>query len=168
MNKSHLVACVGCARHVRASETVCPFCRTDLPRTLREVASRRPPAVRLGRAALMALGTGAATIATACGGNVSDGDPQVGVTAQPSYGAAIINDAGNDGSPDANFMGGPAYGGVSPEDGGHVFDSGAPLDAVAPPDDAGDASDAQDEPDVTTPPPHDGGVLPAYGLPPSP
>jgi hypothetical protein len=162
MNKTHLVACVGCARHVRASEAACPFCRADLPRALRDAAPRRPPAVRLGRAALMALGTGAATIATACGGNVGDGDPH-GMTAQPAYGAAIIDDAGNDGSPDANFMGTAAYGGVSPEDGGgRVLDSAAPLDAVAPPD------DAEDESDVTTPPPHDGGVMPAYGLPPSP
>ncbi len=107
MNKSHLVSCAGCARHVRASEAVCPFCRSELPQALRESLPRRPPPARLTRAALFAIGTGAATIATACGGNVESGG-----TSQPAYGGSQMVDGGG--------MGEPAYGG-----GSHPFDSGA-------------------------------------------
>ncbi len=143
MNKSHLVACTGCARHVRASEAVCPFCRADLPRSLRDAAAPTPPMVRLGRAAILALGTGAATLAVACGGNVEsadDGGSQMNVNnIAPPYGAVPPPDSGeeNDAASEASFMGTAAYGGVSPEDAG-VVDSAPPEDApLTSPNDGG-------------------------------
>jgi hypothetical protein len=45
--KSPLVPCPECARHVRASEACCPFCRTALE--LDDAAAPTLPAERLGR-----------------------------------------------------------------------------------------------------------------------
>jgi hypothetical protein len=50
-----LHVCPSCARHVRASETACPFCAARLG-----FATRTSVASRLGRSALLAL--------AACGG----------------------------------------------------------------------------------------------------
>ena len=52
MSNNRLVPCAACARHVRASEAACPFCRAELPRSLRDAAPPRPPGMRLGRAGL--------------------------------------------------------------------------------------------------------------------
>jgi hypothetical protein len=157
MNKSHLVSCAACARHVRASEASCPFCHAALPQALRGSLPRRPPPPRLSRAALFAFGTGAATIATACGGSVDSG----GTTQQA-----------DGGSHDSGVMGEPAYGG-----GPHDFDAGAdtgsaalyggifPGDASVGPQDAGTPEDASESSDASPP---DTGVVPPYGQPPSP
>jgi hypothetical protein len=159
MNKSHLVSCAACARHVRASESACPFCRAELPRSLREASAPRPPRMRLARAALMAVGAGAAAIATACGGNVGDGGSDAGgadhmVSSEPPYGAAPMEDGGDDSGDtlDAGMVG-VLYGGVFPGD-------AAQPDAT-PSDASADASQGQD-----AGPPQDSGAQPPYGAPP--
>ncbi len=57
---AHLRPCAGCARHVRADATECPFCTSSL-----EVDLAPPPVPRerIGRAARMAFGTAAAAVA---------------------------------------------------------------------------------------------------------
>jgi len=158
MNKSHLVSCAACARHVRASEAACPFCGAELPRSLREARPPRPPAMRLGRAALMAIGTGAATIATACGGNVgTSGDAGGGgMSTEPPYGATPMEDGGDEAGDAADAgMVGVLYGGVFPED------------AQAKPDATSGMHDASDLPDTSGPYP-DSSAEPPYGGPPPP
>ena len=66
MSQPRLVACSSCARHVRVSETACPFCGSVLPDSLREGAPPQPPGARLTRAALFAFGTGTLALAPAC------------------------------------------------------------------------------------------------------
>ncbi len=121
--KPHLVACPACARHVRVSETACPFCGSVLPDSLRESAPPAPPGVRLTRAALFALGTGTLAIAPGCSsdsvGTTPGTDASTTVFAPP-YGLAPIPDAtsddggptsGDDGAYDApDFGDDAAYG----------------------------------------------------------
>jgi hypothetical protein len=62
MSDSRLYPCPSCDRHVRAHEQACPHCRRALS------ASDVPPvvaktAVRLGRAAMLALTAGASIVA---------------------------------------------------------------------------------------------------------
>lgn len=135
-----LVPCPDCARHVRAREACCPFCRATIPASLRDAVAPRPPAVRLGRAALLALGTGAATVAAACGGNVEGSGGDHGVSYAPPYGVSPMEDGGDDGGDaDASTMSVALYGGFSPEDA-----SVTPHDAS---DDASSVPDADDSSD---------------------
>jgi len=61
---SHLRPCSGCARHVRANATACPFCNAAL-----EMETTAPALApeRLGRAARMAFGGAAAVAMTVAG-----------------------------------------------------------------------------------------------------
>jgi len=66
---SALVPCNACHRHVRASETSCPFCRAAL--VIDPSARPGDPTTRLGRAAIFAFRASAAlalSTASACGG----------------------------------------------------------------------------------------------------
>ena len=84
-----LSICPSCTRHIRASESACPFCDTVLDAPL-----RIPPDTnrRLGRAAAFVFG--AAIAVSACGDDVT------------------INDDGSGGSADGgNGQGGDAEGG---------------------------------------------------------
>ena len=136
-----LVPCPSCARHVRASERACPFCRSVLSSTL---ASKAIPGAtqRLSRAAAF---TFAATLAaTGC----SD-DPA------PAADAAVLDtgsatDTGP--STDRGTDTGSATDTGFPTDDGGV----APLYGLPAPD-SGTATD--------TGPTDDGGVAPLYGLP---
>src|SRR5215510_15123104 len=94
-----LIACEGCARHVRASESACPFCRTA--RTPSEIAPRPVPR-RLGRAATFAFGAALATSVTACSQSHGDNDAAVEDSGTVSFDSGGI---------------GPLYGAV-PFDGG--------------------------------------------------
>lgn len=67
MSATHLVVCPSCARHVRAREESCPFCRSELGEALRQTPEPRAPAIRLSRGALYAFGVGSLTVATMCG-----------------------------------------------------------------------------------------------------
>ena len=66
MTKADLFPCPGCARHVRVSETVCPFCHGALNDGFRSQRAPGPPAMRLGRAALLAVGAGTIALASSC------------------------------------------------------------------------------------------------------
>lgn len=125
-----LAPCTACARHVRRTETRCPFC--EAPLALAPIAVRTP-GERLGRAALFAFGTAVATSAIGCGTKTN-----LGVGAGEMIDAAIGHDAG--GLP-------VLYGGAPPPDAG--IDVGCcNADYGGPPirDDAGgiDASNGID------------------------
>lgn len=110
MKETPLAACPGCARHVRVSESTCPFCRAELPPSFRKQAAPPTPATRLSRAALYALRVGTLSVTTvACGGSLGAGGSEK-----------------DSGSTDATSLGEAAYGGPPPasEDGGQ---DGAPF-----------------------------------------
>ena len=112
---SHLVPCPECSRHVRVSETECPFCA--LPLDLAGTPEPRLPRERLSRAATLAFGAtlASATALAACSGT----DAPVPVYGAPAGGSA--NSAGAAGSENAgtnNGVGGdasvPVYGAPAP------------------------------------------------------
>jgi hypothetical protein len=59
---SHLRPCPGCARHVRANATACPFCDAAIDL---DTGAPAVPQERLGRAALMAFGGAAVALSVA-------------------------------------------------------------------------------------------------------
>jgi hypothetical protein len=134
-----LLPCPSCARHVRRSESACPFCGNALALEPEAALSVVP---RLGRAALFTFGAALAT--SACTGT---GAPV------PLYGAPSIDsgaadaappiDAGNDATVLAMYGGppidagspGPLYGAPALDSGG-ISDhdtGGASSDYGAPP-----------------------------------
>ncbi|HTA89788.1 MAG TPA: hypothetical protein VK745_09445 [Polyangiaceae bacterium] len=68
----HLVPCPECSRHVRVSETQCPFCA--LPLDLAGTPEPQLPRSRLGRAATFAFGATlvSATALAACSSDADD------------------------------------------------------------------------------------------------
>jgi hypothetical protein len=82
---NRLHPCAVCARHVRARESVCPFCGASIDPSLAARSAPLPPAARLSRAALFALGAGTLSLTNACGGQVSDPETRdTGAEAAPS------------------------------------------------------------------------------------
>lgn len=75
-----LTPCTACGRHVRRSETVCPFCRAEATATPAKRTEHPPRG--LSRGALMAWGA-ALSMAAACGG---------GGNAAPPYGTPPPDD----------------------------------------------------------------------------
>ncbi|MEQ8454225.1 MAG: hypothetical protein RLO52_01410 [Sandaracinaceae bacterium] len=133
-----LLPCPACQRHVRAAESLCPFCGETLPMSLRSrVASRAAvPVRRLGRAATFAFGAAlAASTASACGGEVGDED------------SGVANDSG-----------------TSPSDGGASSDAGSGQDSGTS-SDSGTEADSGIEADSGVTPEDGGGIAPAYGGP---
>lgn len=130
--------CPGCARHVRRTETTCPFCASAIAI---EAPEPRVITERLGRAALFAMG---AAVMTSSGCAVSlygapapdTGPNDAGVAAAD---AGVALDAA--GNPDSGFF--PPYGTPPPDDTGPPNDD-AGQDAgfagaygAPPPGDAG-------------------------------
>ena len=130
MTDARLLPCPACARHVRVSESTCPFCTAGLPSSLRSQPLPRSPGTRLSRAALYAFGASAGVLA-ACGGTTS-----------------TLGDAGRDGS---DPIGMPVYGGPVADGGEDAFPT---VDAAygGPPQDAGSDADASGQPDGIAPP----------------
>jgi len=146
---AHLVACPACARHVRASEAVCPFCASAVPDAMRASTPRRPPTERLSRAAMYAFGVGGLAVAAACcsSSTKTPDDSGAGHDAEvydalsaahyggtPLYGAPgqPLPDAGDQGdatgAADAGIdspMGQAAYGGFIPLDASSGTGSGS-------------------------------------------
>ena len=149
MSRSHLRPCTACARHVRVTEAACPFCGASVDASLAASPAPLPPAARLSRAALFALGAGTISLTTACGGAVESNTRDDGgaTTADGSSQTGDGYDGGNIAVP---------YGLAPPPP-----DSGVEtVDAGPPPADAAASPDA-----------HDAGVIiiaPPYGLPPDP
>ena len=149
-----LVPCPSCDRHVRASESACPFCDSALPSDL---ASRAvPPANRrLNRAAAFTFAaalavTSGAISTSACGGVVDQGPDDHG-GGQAMYGLARIDDGGTSVTDGGTI--GTMYG-IAYADSGEPADDGGilPMYGAA-------------NPDASTPPDDDGGIVAAYGLP---
>lgn len=67
-----LLTCPGCARHVRRTETSCPFCHVALD--LSAVPERPVPRTRLARGAAFAFGAALTTQLTGCPGGSSADD----------------------------------------------------------------------------------------------
>ena len=99
-----LEPCPRCDRHVRVTETACPFCAVAL-----DFADREPralPRARLGRAATFAFGV-IATTQSACGDNktghpapvdaAAPADSSIDAGNVPIYAAAPTPDGGNTG-----------------------------------------------------------------------
>jgi hypothetical protein len=90
---SHLVPCPACQRHVRVSETACPFCAEALPENLRCSAPCPLPTTRLSRAALFAFRAslrGAAVVgASGVAAAATVACSSSGTGAQPLYGGTF-------------------------------------------------------------------------------
>jgi hypothetical protein len=152
---AHLQPCPHCARHVRTTEALCPFCSGVLSDAFRASPPPVLPTRRLTRAAVFAFG---ATLA---------GAPACDDTVGTSDDAAVADgsraaDAPADTPPPPDFsMGADIYG-------------APPADAAVPPPDGG--ADAQTDGGLMAiygapaPPPDasanaDGGLAPVYGAP---
>jgi hypothetical protein len=150
-----LVPCTVCQRHVRHSESACPFCGAERQPTA--APSRERGVVRdAKRATLVALGL---TLAgPACGGRGDDGDDSSFIV---PYGLPPpdISEAGSGGAGGAAGSGGGGASGSTGGDEGGV--TVPPYGAMPPIPDAGSGGgggsggDGADTPDSGTPP--DGG-----------
>jgi hypothetical protein len=91
---NHLVPCPECSRHVRVSETQCPFCA--LPLDLAGTPEPLLPRSRLGRAATFAFGATlvSATALAACSSDADDSSGSGGASST----AGSTSAAGNAGS----------------------------------------------------------------------
>lgn len=130
----HLRSCIHCERHIRISESVCPFCHGPVPDARRTPPPRGKPARRLSRAAALATmatvgAVGPIAELTACSSDGANG--------APSADAAGAADTENmaDVSPDI-VTAVAAYGGNQV------------LDAL--PNEDADATPPNDAPDVLT------------------
>jgi hypothetical protein len=124
MTKTHLVACPSCSRHVRVSESACPFCGGGLPASLRDAPAPRAPRTRLTRAALFAFGTGGMALTPACSSSSSSGQQPPVVDA--AYGGPPI-DASEESA--MALYGGPPMDATPGDDAGPT-DSGPVNDAA--------------------------------------
>jgi hypothetical protein len=151
---AHLRPCPSCRRHLRTSDTACPFCAAPVPDELRAARPPRLPGQPMSRAALVMftlLGAPACTDDDGAAPPPVDareaGPDQAVYGAPPPDGGADSMDAGPDSKPDGGAdtsdaatsdvadTGGtdqPVYGAPPPEMGGSDAAYGAP-----PPDAAG-------------------------------
>jgi hypothetical protein len=103
---NQLVPCPECSRHVRISETQCPFCAQPLD--LASVPEPRLPQGRLSRAATFAFGAtlASATALAACGGSAEESSTNgAGAGGAPSGAGGTRTDGGNGGSAQAGSIG---------------------------------------------------------------
>jgi hypothetical protein len=148
MTRSPLVPCPGCARHVRASEAQCPFCRGDLGANGATASSGAPAARRLTRAAMFVFG---ATLSVAACGPKVDGGPE----------DSQASDAQPDTAPEDPGSPQARYGAPPP-----------PTDAAPDPTDAGPEDTGSPMARYGAPPPSDSGPedtgspMARYGAPP--
>lgn len=135
-----LLPCPACSRHVRKSESGCPFCGASL--ALASEPERPQPAQRLGRAATFAFAAAIGTSVAACSGGTTPADsgiaPAYGAPADTGVDAAILamyggppQDAGTDGGGPAPAYGAPAF------DAGTDTGSSAALYGAVPAPDSG-------------------------------
>lgn len=114
---STLVPCASCARHVRASDRACPFCGGSLEAPA-SVAANVPAGVRLGRAAIFAVGVAVASSVAACemkndtDAAVAEAGPTDDGSVMALYGAPVADAAPApdvaDGGPVARYGAPPA------------------------------------------------------------
>jgi hypothetical protein len=140
---SAFAACDACSRHVRAQDTLCPFCQTPIAGAARRAAPSLIEGRGLGnmrnhlsRAAILA-GAAFAIGTTACSSDDTSPQPLYGGLppveedagldaglAQPVYGAPIEDGGGTSTSPDGGGIAQPAYGAPITSDGGIDKDGG--------------------------------------------
>ena len=156
-----LVPCPSCDRHVRASESACPFCKNSLPEGME---SRAVPAAtqRLSRAAAFVFG---ATVAvTGCSSEVIEtgGTGAGGGGSNSSDATSGAGGASADAGPDDDGGTMALYGDPIPSDAGPDDDGGqqAEYGAAPPPFDAGADDDGGGEPIYGAAPPPDAGSQP--------
>ncbi len=178
----HLRSCVGCARHIRISEGVCPFCGAAVPPARRSPPPRGRPPARLRRAVALATvtavgGAGGAVLMnlTACtnedvltAGDAYGGAPLVEDAGVPppmeagadvvstgsAYGTAVTSDSGPPGDAGPDVVGAAAaYGVARPPDSGP--DGGPEMDASETGPDVPDVLTTGDA-DGAAPPPDSG------------
>jgi len=120
--RARFVPCPSCARHVKQSDSTCPFCGNEIPNVI--VPARRVAAGRLSRSALFAAGAAGLALATMdCG------------SAQSSYGGPVVcTSADGSATGCANLS---EAGVLSANDAGSEDASGGSGDAVVPPMDGG-------------------------------
>ena len=133
--------CVSCTRHVRSTESACPFCGTHLP----EAANAPTRSIAgLGRAAIMAFGALAVSA-------------EVGCNVTPVYGGPPRDDAGI-GDAGSRPLDAPMQDAPAAEDAPVVVDDaggGGALYGGPPPDSGAAQSDAGAD--------TGGGIGPLYG-----
>src|SRR5688572_14635528 len=116
-----LAPCTSCRRHVRATETVCPFCGAALDAVQLGRGVVPGTSQRLTRAAAFVFGATLATGPSACGGDTEN--PTGASAAASGAGAAASVGAGASGSTSGDGgSGGPVYG--SPAVGGFGGEGG--------------------------------------------
>jgi hypothetical protein len=137
---NHLVPCPECSRHVRVSETQCPFCA--LPLDLASLPEPVLPRERLSRAATFAFGAtlASATALAACSATEVP-VPHYGAPTPPisSGGNAGSSGSGGDSAGGGNVIGpvygAPAAGGVgnsNPNSGNSGGSAPIPVYGAAP------------------------------------
>jgi hypothetical protein len=172
MTKARLLACPGCARHVRVSEHACLFCGLVLPESFRDAPVVPPPPTRMSRSGLFAYraralaASTAALVTASCGGTLDASSSDAGSDVYVGGDASTSADASlGDSSPGddaiATLYGFPVGDGSffpdASQDAGSDATTGADsaYDGAPPPD--------ASEPDAVVLPPY--GIAPAYGLP---
>ena len=141
MVRPRLAPCPGCTRHLRVSESVCPFCGVAIvPGTLVGRSQPRITQNSLGRAAIFAFGSAIASTAPGCylshersapsdrtvvDAHTHDAGPIFAGTREASVADASVPD---DAAEDIDAFGpiGLLYGGPSPIE---PIDAGSPEDA---------------------------------------
>jgi hypothetical protein len=105
-----LATCPECRRHVKVTETACPFCNVTLPSDMAARVQHRPPnRSRFGRAALVSFSAVVATSAVACGSDEDDtGSDQNG-----QHGGGAGGEAADGGPGGAASTGGSSVGGTA-------------------------------------------------------
>lgn len=122
---SQLIPCPGCNRHVRKSESSCPFCAVAL--SLATVPEAQLPRTRLGRAATFAFGATLAGAAALVGcGSDDEGKEGGGGAGAGGTAATAGNSSGGSGGGGTGTVG-PVYGApaAGTGSGGDVSSSGS-------------------------------------------
>jgi hypothetical protein len=123
---SQLTPCPECQRHVRKSETSCPFCQTAL--SLSHLPDHALPRKRLGRAATFAFGAtvAGATALGACDDSATVAPPYglpggssfAGIAGAPPSGSSSGGTTNGDAGAGTAIYGAPAAGAGGEEPGG--------------------------------------------------
>ncbi len=160
MTKARLLACPGCARHVRVTEPACVFCGRELPASFAEKPLLAPPP-RMGRAGIAAyagvLAASAAALVTSnCGGTFETASSDGGLLDGTTDGRSMADGSQSDSS--------SGYGDSTPGDDAIAVLYGLPVDAhfledATPPD--ANVTDAGSAPPDAAKPPEDAARPPA-------
>ncbi|HEX3697639.1 MAG TPA: hypothetical protein VH374_19865 [Polyangia bacterium] len=116
--------CPACARHIRDTETACPFCHAQLSDSFRAALPAAPTRGRLPRSALVLLGASLAG-APACSSGTMSGQPVDAATNDGAKGGS----GGSTGTGGAMGTGGSAVDAARDSADGNT-DSGQPIDRL--------------------------------------